>query len=83
MIFKLFKTTKTNDIWKEINVPITPRSSYTKESVAKVLKKTGWLPTKRIDQHPDLPSRDVIARLFKTTSMDDVWEELDIDIFGI
>ncbi len=82
-VLKLFKTTSMANVWKELDIPFTPRPSYTKDSVTKALKETGWLETKDINKHPDLPSRDVIARLFKTTSMDDVWEELDIDIFGI
>ncbi len=82
-ILKLFKTSKTNDIWKELGIPITSRPSYTKDSVSKTLKKTGWLETKEVEQHPDLPAHRTVLNLFNTTSMDDVWEELDIDIFGI
>ncbi len=80
-IVKLFKTTKMSDVWEELDIPIVSQSSYTKESVVKVLKETGWLSTKEIGQHIDLPSRDVIVRLFKTSKINDVWKELDI--FGI
>ncbi len=44
-------------------------------------KTAGWLSTKEIGQHPDLPSREIIVRLFKTNKINDVWEELNI--FGI
>ncbi len=54
---------------------------YTKEEVSKALKEIGWLKAKEIEQHPDLPSYSTVLRLFKTNTMNDVWEELDI--FGI
>ncbi len=82
-ILRLFKTTSMANVWKELDIPFTPQPSYTKEEVSKALKKTGWLKTKEINQHPDLPAHTTVLRLFKATSMDDVWEELDIDIFGI
>ncbi len=77
-IVQLFKTTKINDVWKELNVPFTPQPSYTKEEVVKVLKKTGYLSHKDIDQHPNLPSYSTVLRLFKTTSINNVWKELNI-----
>ncbi len=54
------------------------KPKYTKEVIAKALKKTGYLPASEIDQHPDLPSRTTILKLFKTTSITNVWEELSI-----
>ncbi len=82
-IRKLFNTTKMTNVWNELGIPFIPKPSYTKDSVAKVLKETGYLSQKEIDKHPGLPSHTTILRLFKTTSMDNVWKELDIDIFGI
>ncbi len=80
-IVKLFKTTKINDVWKELGIPFTPRPSYTKEEVSKTLKKTGYLKQREISQHPDLPAHSTVLKLFNTTKISDVWEELDI--FGI
>ncbi len=77
-IYKLFKTTKIIDVWNELGIPIPPRSTYIKEEVSKALKKTGYLKQKEIDQHPDLPSRPTVLKLFKTTSMANVWKELNI-----
>ncbi len=75
-VFNLFKTTKINDVWNELGIPFP--SSYTKEEVAKVLKEIGWLRAIGIDPHPDLPSFSTVLRLFKTTSMANVWKELSI-----
>ncbi len=77
-IYKLFKTTKLSDVWKELNIPFTPQPSYTKEEVSKTLKKIGYLSQTKIAQHPDLPAYSTIRRLFKTTKMTDVWKELNI-----
>ncbi len=57
------------------------KQKYIKEEVAKMLQEIGWLSTKEIGQHPNLPSLPTILKLFKTTKMSDVWEELDI--FGV
>ncbi len=82
-VLKLFKATSMANIWKELGIPFTQKPSYTKESVSKALKEIGWLENKDINQHPDLPSYTTVLKLFKTTSMANVWEELDLDIFGI
>ncbi len=74
-VLKLFKTTKMSDAWNELGIP----APYTKEEVSKALKKTGYLSQRKIDQHPDLPSRSTVLRLFKTTKLSDVWKELNID----
>ncbi len=55
------------------------KQEYTKEEVSKALKEIGYLTQRDIAQHPDLPSVRTILRLFKTTSMTDVWKELNID----
>ncbi len=80
-VLKLFKTTKITDVWNELGIPITLQAIYTKEEVFKVLKETGWLSQKEINQHPGLPSYMTVLRLFNTTKINNVWEELDI--FGI
>ncbi len=49
---------------------------YTKKKVSRVLKEG------EIDQHPTLPSRTTITKLFKTTKMSDVWRELNISGSG-
>ncbi len=77
IVLRLFKTNTMNDIWKELGIPIIPRSSYTKEKVFKVLKKLGRLSQKEINQHPYLPSCSTILRLFKTTKMSDIWEKVN------
>ncbi len=59
------------------------KQEYTKESVSKALKEIGYLKAKEIEQHPDLPTCFTIYKLFKTTKINSVWKELDIDIFGI
>ncbi|MCP4049085.1 MAG: hypothetical protein GY730_00025 [bacterium] len=79
-IRRLFKTTSMANVWKELSIPFTPQPSYTKEEVSKALKKTGYLTSRKIAQHPDLPSHSTIRRLFKTTSMANVWNELDIPV---
>ncbi len=73
-VLKLFKTTKMSDAWNELGIP----APYTKEEVSKALKKIGYLTTIEINQHPDLPVHTTILRLFKTTKLSDVWEELGI-----
>ncbi len=78
-VLRLFNTTKTNDVWKELDIPFTPRPSYTKEEVSKALKETGYLTQIKIEQHPDLPSIPTIIKLFKTTKTNDIWKELNID----
>ncbi len=78
-ILRLFKTTSMTNVWKELDIPFTPQPSYTKEEVSKALKKTGYLTSRKINQHPDLPSRQTIVKLFKTTKINDVWKELNID----
>ncbi len=77
-VLKLFKTTKINDVWNELDISFTPLPSYTKEEVSKTLKETGYLSQRKIVQHPDLPSARTILRLFKTTNINDVWNELGI-----
>ncbi len=77
-ILKLFKTTKMTDVWNELNIPFTPQPSYTKDEVSKVLKEIGWLKQKDINQHSDLPSLSTVFNLFKTTKINDVWNELGI-----
>ncbi len=77
-IFRLFKTTKMSDVWNQLNIPIKPRSQYTKEAVATELKKTGWLKILDIDRHPDLPSTRTIVQLFGKNKMSEVWQELNI-----
>ncbi len=81
-IVRLFKTTKMSDVWKKLGiaVPTTHKSKYTKEEVARTLKKTGWLKYSEIDKHPELPAVMTIRRLFKTTNMSDVWKVLGITI---
>ncbi len=77
-IIKLFKTTKTNNVWKELGISFTSQPSYTKEEVAKKLKEFGWLKNKKIVKHPELPVVETICKLFETTKMSDVWKQLDI-----
>ncbi len=74
-VYKLFKTNKMSDVWNELGFP---QPTYTKESVSKALKEIGYLKSSEIAQHPDLPSRPTILKLFKTTKINDVWNELDI-----
>ncbi len=78
-VLKLFKTTKINNVWKELNIP-SQKPSYTKEEVTKTLKKTGYLLKRKINQHPDLPSYMTIVKLFETTKMANVWKELNIEV---
>ncbi len=77
-VYRLFKTAKINDVWKELGIPV--RTIYTKEEVSKALKKIGYLTQKEIDQHPDIPTRQTIIRLFKVTKMSDVWKKLNIEV---
>ncbi len=79
-VLRLFKTTKINDVWNKLDIPFTPQPSYTKEEVSKALKETGYLSKRKIDQHPDLPARTTVLKLFKTTKMSDVWKELTIEV---
>ncbi len=78
-VLRLFNTTKIANVWKELSIPFTPRTTYTKEEVSKALKEIGYLTQKDINKHPDLPSRQTIVKLFKTTSINNVWKELNID----
>ncbi len=75
-IFRLFKTTSINDIWKELGIEIPPH--FTKDSVSQKLKETGQLKIQQINEHLDLPSHTKILKLFGTTSMKKVWKELNI-----
>ncbi len=79
VIVKLFETTKLDDVWREVGVVVPgKRRRYTKEEVAEALKKVGWLTVKEINRHPDLPTETTIFKLFKTTKINDVWQELNI-----
>ncbi len=78
-VLNIFNTTKITDVWKELNIP-SQKPSYTKEEVVKALKEIGWLKQSDIEKHPNLPSRNTILKLFKTTSMANVWNELGIPV---
>ncbi len=75
-IFRLFKTTSINDIWKELGIEVPP--GFTKDSVSQKLKETGCLKIKQINEHPELPSHTKILQLFGATSVKKVWEELNL-----
>ncbi len=75
-IRRLFKTTSMANVWKELSIPVR----YTKEEISKALKETGYLSQQEIEQHPDLPSVPTIVRLFNTTKITNVWEELNIEM---
>ncbi len=75
VIAKLFEVKKMSDVWEKLNIQ---ELHYTKESITRALKKTGWLSHKQIDRHPELPTTHIILRLFNKTKMNDVWQELDI-----
>ncbi len=80
-ILRVFKATKMSDVWQELGIQVpgvTPK--YTKNEIAKALKKTGYLTQKEIDQHPNLPSERTIRKLFKTNKMSDAWRELNIPV---
>ncbi len=76
-ILKLFKTTKINNVWKELKIRFPSR--YTQEEVARALKGIGWLTAREIDKHPDLPSCSTVFRIFKTTKIIEVWNQLNIE----
>ncbi len=81
IILDLFETSRINDVWRELGIPCQrPKPKYTKEDASKALKKTGWLSMRAIQEHPDLPTLDTISKLFKTTKINDVWEELGIEL---
>ncbi len=78
-ILRLFKTTSMNDVWKKLGIPFTPQPSYTKDEVARALKKIGLLSQKEINAHPELPAVMTILRLFNTTKISEVWNQLNIE----
>ncbi len=77
-ILRLFNTTSLNDVWLELDIPFTPQPSYSKNAIAKELKRIGRLSTRKINKHPDLPSVATVLRLFKTSKINDVWKELNM-----
>ncbi len=79
-ILKLFSTKKMSDVWSELNIP--NMMAPTKEEVSIMLKRTGWLSkdaiNRRFNLYHDFPRVSVIVKVFNTTRINDVWQELGI-----
>ncbi len=78
IIVSLFNTTKINDVWEELGIPLPTKQNFTKEQVVKVLRKTGWIKAEEMNTHPDLPSSTTVKKLLDVKSTHDIWRILNI-----